>query len=289
MKFSLLALLTVSNFELLAVGADSLRSQPNFLRKLAACGNGSCEEGEDCNTCPDDCISSSTECGNNVCEAGETCKNCPEDCNGEDADEQQDLYCCYGGSDLPDGELIGAVSCNDARCGASAGRCDSTAEYCCGDGVCQEGETMANCPIDGCTCGDGKCDVGDGENTHNCPEDCKCNNNGQCDVFETVDKCPLECHCGDGICQIDAGENVDNCETDCACNRNGVCEDWEDAENCPDECGLDDSEDSILVVDGEIEESDEVPPDDECKVDGNRCDGHNECCSSACHVSMCVG
>jgi len=287
MKFSLLALLTVINFELLAVGADSLSSQPNFLRKLAECGNGNCEEGEDCNTCPDDCISSSTKCGNDICEVGENCETCPEDCNGEDVDEQQGLYCCYGGSDEPDTDENGAVSCSDARCGASAGRCNfsNTVEYCCGDGVCQEGETMANCPIDGCTCGDGECDVG--ENTHNCPEDCKCNNNRQCDIFETVDECPLDCHCGDGICQIDAGETVANCD-DCTCNRNGVCEQHEDPIHCPDECGLD-GEDSILVVDGEIEESDEVPPGEDCLGNGVSCDNDSECCTSACLNNKCVG
>merc|ERR1712183_257452 len=243
------------------------------------CGNGECEKGEDCNSCPDDCIGSSTECGNGICEVGEDCENCHEDCNGQDTDAIQGLFCCYGGEDEPDTDAPGAVSCSDARCGASVGKCSSsnTAEYCCGDGTCQEGETMANCPIDDCKCGDG-------ENTSNCPEDCQCNINDYCDTFETTEECPLDCHCGDGICDFDFGETVATCD-DCTCNRNGQCEQHEDAEHCPEDCEGEED----LVYDGEIEETDEEEPGEDCKVSGISCDEHKDCCSEACYVSMCVG
>ena len=92
---------------------ESLRSQLNFLRKLAACGNGSCEEGKDCNKCTDDYICSSTECGNNIFELGENYEICPENCNSEDANKQQGVYCCYGRSDEPDTDENSAVSCSD--------------------------------------------------------------------------------------------------------------------------------------------------------------------------------
>jgi len=284
MKFSLVSLLTVINFELLAIGADSLRSQQNFLRNLVtACGNDVCEQGEDCNSCPGDCIGSSAQCGNGVCEAGETCLSCHEDCNGQDTDEVQGLYCCYGGEDEPDTDVPGAVSCSDPRCGG-IGMCSSSNTVCCGDGTCEEGETMANCPIDDCKCGDDVCD--DGENTSNCPEDCHCIINGYCDTFETTIDCPLDCHCGNGVCEFVFGETVANCD-DCTCNRDGQCEQHEDALHCPEDCGLDQG--SNLVYDGEMELTDELEPDENCKIDGISCDDHEDCCSEACYQDRCVG
>jgi hypothetical protein len=49
----------------------------------ARCGNNSCEPGEGCTSCPEDCGKwRDLECGNGVClsEACETCANCPKDC-----------------------------------------------------------------------------------------------------------------------------------------------------------------------------------------------------------------
>jgi len=50
------------------------------------CGNGSCENGEDCSNCPNDCGECGPQCGNGECESGEDCSNCPNDC-GECAAE----------------------------------------------------------------------------------------------------------------------------------------------------------------------------------------------------------
>merc|ERR1711862_835687 len=50
---------------------------------LTDCGNGICDEGENCLSCAVDCISGTSggfECGNDVCEDGETCFTCPSDC-----------------------------------------------------------------------------------------------------------------------------------------------------------------------------------------------------------------
>ena len=46
------------------------------------CGNGDCEDGEDCSSCEQDCGACDTpvECGNGECEEGETCGSCPNDC-----------------------------------------------------------------------------------------------------------------------------------------------------------------------------------------------------------------
>ena len=48
--------------------------------------NGTCEFGEDCQSCPNDCAQvSGASCGNGLCEGGdgENCITCPEDCAGK--------------------------------------------------------------------------------------------------------------------------------------------------------------------------------------------------------------
>jgi alpha-galactosidase len=42
------------------------------------CGNGKCEAGENCLTCPEDCPCA---CGDGLCTYGEFCANCPKDCD----------------------------------------------------------------------------------------------------------------------------------------------------------------------------------------------------------------
>ena len=44
------------------------------------CGNGSCESGEDCSTCPGDCGDCNPVCGDGICESGEDCSTCSADC-----------------------------------------------------------------------------------------------------------------------------------------------------------------------------------------------------------------
>jgi len=54
-------------------------------------------------------------------------------------------------------------------------------------------------------CGDGSCDMSEGEDCFNCPEDCtclppppSCNNNGVCDTEENCGSCPGDCPCPSG-------------------------------------------------------------------------------------------
>ena len=99
------------------------------------CGNDVCENGENCDTCPEDCISGQ----------GGTCDACFKGvCNGE----------CHPAKEGPE--------CADCAPG-----------YCCGDGVCEGEENSYNCQID-CgappVCGDDTCD--EGEDQCNCPQDC---------------------------------------------------------------------------------------------------------------------
>lgn len=120
--------------------------------------------------------------------------------------------------------------------------CPSDDPYC-GDGQCQlgEGETATTCPQDcEAVCGDDACT---GSESHaSCARDCpvECGD-GSCDGSETYQTCPDDCPapavCGDGFC--DGGENNANCPSDCppapVCG-DGFCTGNENASNCPADC-----------------------------------------------------
>lgn len=114
------------------------------------CGDGVCDLGENCSTCPDDCISqSAAECGNGKCETadGEDCLTCEADCAGVQNGKPTNRYCCgTGGGENP-------VDCSDPRCTGGGLTCSTVVdlEYCCGDLTCNAiGEDLGNCPAD-CT------------------------------------------------------------------------------------------------------------------------------------------
>merc|ERR1711862_217682 len=215
---------------------------------LTDCGNGICDEGENCLSCAVDCISGTSggfECGNDVCEDGETCFTCPSDCmsSGQmSGNEEEDNFCCYGGKTHPG--IDDAVSCNDFRCSPGGIKCDHEESplvtFCCGDGICNGEETSLTCEIDNCVelCGNGVCDESEGENSDTCPKDCNCNLDGICDSWETINSCSLDCTCGNRQCDYDLGESVANCMSDCACNANYDFEPWGDEKNCPRDCGI---------------------------------------------------
>jgi hypothetical protein len=141
------------------------------------CDNdGVCEPGEDCNGCPNDCISGTSGgvCGDNVCDTGggEDCVSCPADCNGVQGGKPSRRYCCG------DGDGANPVGCGDPRCHADGNTCSvggTGTSYCCGDDTCEGEETSFNCEVD-CgpapACGDLVCDSGAGENQCSCPADC---------------------------------------------------------------------------------------------------------------------
>ncbi len=115
----------------------------------AACdGDGACELGEDCVSCPADCATvSGAACGNGLCEVGdgEDCTTCPGDCAGGDGG----AFCC--GAD---------VGCDDARCTADGFFCRAAPRVaaCCGDRLCEGQESVAGCFVD---CGE-PCEPGPG-------------------------------------------------------------------------------------------------------------------------------
>jgi Cellulase (glycosyl hydrolase family 5) len=73
--------------------------------------------------------------------------------------------------------------------------CECEPSPVCGDGICEEGESDADCSAD-CGCGNGVCD--EGETAADCPADCGCGD-GVCDEGEGAVSCPADCYCGDGV------------------------------------------------------------------------------------------
>lgn len=200
----------------------------------AVCDNdGTCESGEDCNNCPNDCVGSSGSavCGNGVCEPGEDCTSCG-DCSGKQNGKFSNRYCCSGtpggqGGDNP-------VDCSDNRCSSGGYQCSATLpSFCCGDSSCDAGEDSINCLID-CpapVCGDSSCDSG--EDQCNCAGDCgtpPSSETGMCTDGQDND-CDLLVDCNDSDCAADSactcGGNGASCSSngDCCSNkcRGGTC------------------------------------------------------------------
>jgi hypothetical protein len=223
---------------------------------MSTCGNGECEFGESCASCPADCGACTALCGNAVCNSGENCATCPADCGTCPAS--------CGNSSCDPGETCSSCPADCGTCPASCGNavCDS-GENCsncpadcgacpaaCGDGSCNSGESCASCPADcgACpaSCGDGSCS--NGESCVTCPADCgacpaPCGD-GTCNNGESCATCPADCGacpaaCGDGICS--SGESCATCVADCgacpaACG-DGLCNNGEDCALCPADCG----------------------------------------------------
>ncbi|MCC6624904.1 MAG: putative metal-binding motif-containing protein [Deltaproteobacteria bacterium] len=201
------------------------------------CGNHRCEDGE-AETCTQDCAAT---CNNQICENGEE-NSCPQDCTecgdklcgaGELVDCPQDCGICLPSERLCLGKLLRVCNANgtdyeDVDCTAFDQACvqgDCVEPGVCGNGACEQGETLASC-ADDCTtvCGDGDCEGAETFTT--CSLDCEpqCSD-GSCQGDETHAGCPQDClaTCGNGNC--DGGEDRDNCPKDCGYCGNGTCED----------------------------------------------------------------
>jgi len=155
---------------------ESWNTVANF-NSPPACGNGICEPsyGENCHSCPADCIGGfhdgSGECGNGFCEAGENCLSCPSDCSGRLGIARLDKrYCCVGGpvKEVATSNVKYSKDCTWNYCNWNV-ECDATPSvkgaFCCGNGVCEPGETVDTC------------------------SDCLCTNDGVCDTTFETRKC----------------------------------------------------------------------------------------------------
>jgi hypothetical protein len=185
--------------------------------KKKTCGNGQCEQGEDCVVCPEDCTDGcEVACGDGVCHKGE-CESCPKDCVN-----------CPGMCN--DGVCSKNEDC--LKCPADCGTCPVE----CGDGDCGEGENCHSCPGD-CgqcptVCGDAICEP---------PENCSTCDDCGCEPIETCidgDCCMPVCfdmECGDDECGGVCGQCLPNFECkagECKCTPDCV-----DKECGDDGCG----------------------------------------------------
>ena len=165
--------------------------------------NGTCDFGEDCVSCPNDCVQvSGASCGNGLCEAGdgENCLTCAEDCAGKLKGKTP--FCC--GADTGD-ETIDDLGCgvdaNDDRCIDSSSNvyCRVTARLsaCCGDALCEGAETESSCAND---CGGASCTPTESPEV-SCFDVLDNNCNGQVDCADNdCNGAEQPSSCGVGVC-----------------------------------------------------------------------------------------
>jgi len=207
------------------------------------CGNGKCEAEENWETCPQDC---------ELCDDGNPCT--------------QDIYsyetdkCSYIKLTGPQPGCSVKVSCGSWTC--RAGICQI--EYlsnCCGNKICEVGETYETCSADCPNCDDkNKCTVDSYDyHKHQCVNtpilDVICCGNGVCETGEIYENCPRDCpNCDDNNkCTKDSYDyHQQKCvnEIITPCCGNGICDEGiETHSNCPTDCpNCDDN--SKLTVDG---------------------------------------
>lgn len=94
------------------------------------CGDGNCNNGEDCNSCSTDC-GQCPYCGDGQCNNGENCDSCSDDCGN-------------------------CESCGDGECngGENCASCANDCGGCCGNGDCDNGEGCDSCAKDCGQCTD---------------------------------------------------------------------------------------------------------------------------------------
>ena len=233
------------------------------------CDNdGTCEPGEDCHTCPNDCFEGSgAECGNGICETadGEDCRNCSADCNGRTTGAPSGRFCC--------GDSVG---CDDSRCTEGSFDCTDqpAAASCCGDLVCEGTENVVNCAVDcGCTV------PADCDDSNECTiDDCV---GGVCENTPVADDTP----CTGGIC---CGGTCDDavCSSGADCNDSEACttDTCYNAETCDAYC--DNTWPACGISDGccgPACDSGNDPDCEECVPDGGYCTTNEDCCSLSCH------
>jgi uncharacterized protein YkwD len=194
------------------------------------CGDGTCQDYEDCLTCEVDCgvcyncsdglqngDETGVDCGGSICEPClSQCQNCIDGggvwCESPVSSSEEN-FCSVGRREC--------VNSFGRRGIPYQTNCPN-----CSDGIQNQDETEIDCggPCPDCTyCGDEICSGN--ENCLNCPLDC-----GKCFDCDGLLAPPV---CGDGICAGNAKgsmgwigpENCDNCPEDCVCNScgDGIC------------------------------------------------------------------
>ncbi|MBI5607281.1 MAG: hypothetical protein HY902_00205 [Deltaproteobacteria bacterium] len=268
------------------------------------CGGlcGTCDSASTCNA-SGQCIATS-KCGNGTCDSGESNATCPADCPAGDPNScvghcqgqapggcYCDTACTQSGDCCSDYKAVCGGTCTPNCTGKACGLADgcggkcsgpcpvngqvcSAAKTCvtptivCGNGVCESGETAANCAKD-CgaatkTCkgycgkaglGGCYCDTACVQNNDCCPDYAtQCGGgsssvcpNGKCEAGETAASCPADCKTGcfgDFTLGKTFYTSGDTKQLGLACNPAGA------PKNCPDGDWIDfgDSGDCICIV-----------------------------------------
>ena len=239
--------------------------------------DGTCETGEDCHNCPDDCPSGSgAGCGNGVCETadGEDCVACSDDCNGQLGGKPSDRYCCG------DGTAQYGVTCEDVRCTAAGNTCtdEPAATWCCGDGICEGGEGVDNCAVDcGCS-GPEECD-----DSNECTADDCVGGVCQNDPVDDDTPCSIGVCCSGACtapdCSVDADcDDTEACTSD-TCLEPNACSAL--CSNTWPACGL---ADDCCGPDCTWENDSDCGT---CLPEGEPCSSGSECCSGKCRSGTC--
>lgn len=153
--------------------------------QLAYCGDFNCAGTETLSSCPQDCT-----CGNGKCEAWENPFTCFLDCG------ITDKICSSGEVSLP------GFGCCCSGGGGGGSNCAPT---------CDVNETIANCPSDCQTCGNGSCDSG--ECTFGPPKNTCSFGDSNCEADCCQNQCPFagaqECAGSDPTHQYHVCTNTD--------------------------------------------------------------------------------
>ena len=186
------------------------------------------------------CGPSGPVCGNGQCESGESCTSCPNDCGP-----------CQGSGDCcqpQDGPGCGNATVQNCVCSKDSFCCENQWDQIC---VNEVGEFGCGSCSEGPGCGNGQCDAD--ENCQICPEDCGfCGGDGDCCQANGTPGCSdpaiQSCVCADDAFCCDTewdnicAEEVENFECgDCGGGgaecADGQCDGGENCETCPEDCG----------------------------------------------------
>ncbi len=257
------------------------------------CGDNSCNGGETCSFCEDDCGACPT-CGDGSCNGAETCDTCETDCGA-----------CYCGDGACNGAELCGVCIDDCGCCevilTESNQVLSWTECAGADFYRVNARTSSTDTWKTTAYGDlpaTQTNVTVGYSNHyrivaisdgvwSVPSNevivgsfC---GNSYCDGTETCSSCEDDCGpcpptCGDGTCDVSVGETCYNCQSDCGlCCGDGVCDANEDCTSCETDCG------ACPTCFGDID----FVCTDACKVvvpGGYKCDATSNC-SAACKVS----
>lgn len=273
-------------------GGDSFGVEIDWVRFTClgppCCGNGSCESGESCGNCVEDCA----ECSlNSQCDDGDPCTSdtCDNACclNANNTAPCDDGDLCTVNDVCSAGQCAGTVKdcsalddqCNIGVCNAVSGVCEAQpsnsggicddSDQCTTSDTCAGGVCMGGAPPDcddGNVCTDDSCGPATGcvntNNTAPCDDGNACTTSDTCSAGACVGGTPPNCGDGD-VCTVDSCDSVAGCVNTVfmPCCGNGICEFDESCGNCQDDC-------SECLSNGECDDG------DPCTVD-ICCDG---CC-----------